>query len=167
MISSRLEFECTNNTVEYEALVQGLKKDIDLKVKCLRVFGDSEIIVRQVNNSIHYLSPHLKSYQQEVWNLINSFDAFNITSIPHSHNVVVDTLANATSRFTPLNNGFTVELIFRPFVLDNVTNWRVFNDESQLIDFLTSAYMFQDFVIDDEVHQQIYRNIGMRKQDQE
>jgi ribonuclease HI len=46
LISCHLEFECTNNIVEYEALVQGLKKAIDLKVKCLRVFGDSEIIVR-------------------------------------------------------------------------------------------------------------------------
>jgi ribonuclease HI len=45
LISYHLDFECTNNTIEYEALVQGLKKSIDLKVKCLRVFGDSEIVV--------------------------------------------------------------------------------------------------------------------------
>ena len=32
-LSCRLEFECTNNTAEYEALVQGLKKAIDLNVK--------------------------------------------------------------------------------------------------------------------------------------
>ena len=32
-MSCRLEFECTNNTAEYEALVQGLKKAIELKVK--------------------------------------------------------------------------------------------------------------------------------------
>ena len=32
-LSCRLEFECTNNTSEYEALVQGLKKAIELKVK--------------------------------------------------------------------------------------------------------------------------------------
>jgi ribonuclease HI len=41
LISFYLEFKCTNNTVEYDALVQGLKKFIDLKVRCLRVFGDS------------------------------------------------------------------------------------------------------------------------------
>ena len=35
LISHRLEFECTNTIVEYEVLVQGLKKDIDLKVKFL------------------------------------------------------------------------------------------------------------------------------------
>jgi ribonuclease HI len=44
LISCCLEFECTNNTVEYETLVQSLKMTIDLKVKYLKVFGDSEII---------------------------------------------------------------------------------------------------------------------------
>jgi len=40
-LSCRLEFECTNNTVEYEALVQGLKKDFDVNIKELVVLGDS------------------------------------------------------------------------------------------------------------------------------
>ncbi len=41
MLSCKLEFECTNNTAEYEALVQGLYKAIGLKVQYLKVFGDS------------------------------------------------------------------------------------------------------------------------------
>ena len=45
-LSCRLEFECTNNIAEYEALVQGLKKEIELKVKNLKVYGDSEIVVK-------------------------------------------------------------------------------------------------------------------------
>ena len=75
----RLEFECTNNTVEYEALVQGLKKTIELKVKNLKVYGDSEIIVKQVRNTSHCISPHLKAYRTEIWDLVTNFDAFNIT----------------------------------------------------------------------------------------
>jgi hypothetical protein len=62
LIACRLEFECTNKTVEYEALLQGLRKALDLNIQNLTVFGDSEIVVRQVKNSIHSLSPHLKSY---------------------------------------------------------------------------------------------------------
>jgi hypothetical protein len=62
-LSCRLEFECTNNTVEYEDLVQGLKKYIDLKILILKVFEDSEIIVKQIRNNIHFNSPHLKNYQ--------------------------------------------------------------------------------------------------------
>ena len=47
-LSCRLEFECTNNTAEYEALIQGLKKEIEFKVKNLQVYGYFEIIVKQV-----------------------------------------------------------------------------------------------------------------------
>ena len=47
-LSCRLEFECTNNIAEYEALVQGLKKAIELKVENLKVYWDSEIIVKQI-----------------------------------------------------------------------------------------------------------------------
>lgn len=46
MLSCRLEFECTNNTTEYEALIQGLYKAIGLKVQYLKVFGDSEIVIK-------------------------------------------------------------------------------------------------------------------------
>jgi hypothetical protein len=63
MIACRLEFQCTNNIVEYDALIQCLRKAIDLKVKKSKPFGDSEIIVKQVRNCIHYISNHLKNYQ--------------------------------------------------------------------------------------------------------
>jgi ribonuclease HI len=62
LIAFRLEFECTNNTTEYEALLQGLRKALDLNTQNLTVFGDSKIVVRQVKNSLHCLSQHLKSY---------------------------------------------------------------------------------------------------------
>lgn len=66
LIFVRLEFECTKNIVEYEALILGLQKVIKFKVVVLKVVGDSKIVVRQVCNTTHYVSPHLKSYQQEV-----------------------------------------------------------------------------------------------------
>jgi len=66
----------------------------------------------------------------------------------------VDILANETSRFVPPDDVFLVEMMFRPSVLDNVMSWRVFEDNSQIINFLTSSDTFQDSVIDDEVHQQ-------------
>jgi ribonuclease HI len=63
LIACRLEFQCTNNIVEYEALLQGLRKAIDLKARKIKVFGDYEIVIRQVRNTIHFLSSHLKHYQ--------------------------------------------------------------------------------------------------------
>jgi hypothetical protein len=136
----RLEFECTNNIAEYEALLQGLRKALDMNVQNLTIFGDSEIMVRQVKNSIHCLSLHLKSYQSEVWNLMNRFAAFNINYILILNNLEVDLLANIASKLFPTEglspNTFSIELLFRPSVPDNITNWRVFDDDQQIISFL-------------------------------
>jgi ribonuclease HI len=126
MIACRLEFECTNNTAEYEALLQGLRKALDMNIQNLVVFGDSEIVVRQVRNSIHCLSPHLKSYQSEVWNLMSKFSSFNINSIPRLNNSEADLLANVASKLLPADglspDAFSVELLFQPSIPDNITN---------------------------------------------
>jgi len=59
MLSCRLEFGCTNNSVEYEALVQGSQKAINLDVNYLKVYGDSEIVIKHVRNIIHCVFNHL------------------------------------------------------------------------------------------------------------
>jgi len=45
MLSYRFEFQCTNNTAEYEALIQGLYKVIGLNVKYFQVYADSKIVI--------------------------------------------------------------------------------------------------------------------------
>jgi ribonuclease HI len=156
LLACRLEFECTNNIAEYEALLLGLRKALDMHIQNLVVFGDSEIVIRQVRNSIHCLSPHLKCYQSEVWSLINKFSAFNINSIPRSNNAEADLLANVASKLLPAEglspNAFSVELLFRPSVPDNITNWRVFDDDQQIINFLHMEETFQGAVIDEQTH---------------
>ena len=47
MLSCRLEFECTNDIAEYEALIQGLYKEIGLNIQYLKAFSDSEIVIKQ------------------------------------------------------------------------------------------------------------------------
>jgi ribonuclease HI len=156
LMACRLEFECTNNIAEYEALLQGLRKSLDMNIQNLVVFDDSEIVVRQVRDSIHCLSPHLKSYQSEVWSLMNKFSAFNINSIPRLNNVEADLLANVASKLLPAEglspNTFFVELLFRPSVPDNITNWRVFDNDHQIINFLHMEETFQGAVIDERTH---------------
>jgi hypothetical protein len=76
--------------------------------------------------------PNLNSYQQEVWILLYSFDAFNINYIPRGQNIDANILihenilANATSRFMPLDDGFSIEMLFSPSIQNNVMSWRVF-----------------------------------------
>ena len=80
-LAVQLEPGCTDNVAEYEALIQGLRKAINMNVKYIQVFGDSQIVIKQVRNSMHCTSNYMESYQQEVWNLIDKFETFNMKSI--------------------------------------------------------------------------------------
>jgi ribonuclease HI len=40
----------SNNSAEYEAALHGLRITAELGVKCLMVFGDSALVINQVNN---------------------------------------------------------------------------------------------------------------------
>ena len=85
---------------------------------------------------------------------MHKFEYFNIRSIPHSLNSEVDLLANAASNICPSNDfshdKFSVELIYMPSILDNITNWRMFEDDEQIINFLHSEDTFKGSIIDDE-----------------
>ena len=136
LFSCHLEFECTSNAIEYEALIQGLRKVVDLEVKHLLVFGDFEIVVCRVKNLIHCNLGHLKHYRDELWNLTRQFLSLNINFIPHTQNSNANMLTNVASILSPIDNTYTkfsVESLFRPLVPDNITNWRVFNDDEQII----------------------------------
>ncbi|CAN6447300.1 unnamed protein product [Victoria cruziana] len=45
----KLNFTCTHNMTEYEALIQGLKTLLEFRVSRVHIFGDSLLIVNQVN----------------------------------------------------------------------------------------------------------------------
>ena len=49
-LSFKLEYEATNNVVEYEALLLGLQTTRNMHIKSLKVLGDSELVVRQVRD---------------------------------------------------------------------------------------------------------------------
>ena len=44
-MTTRLCFDCTNKIAEYEACAMGIRAAIDLKVKCLNVYGDSALVI--------------------------------------------------------------------------------------------------------------------------
>jgi ribonuclease HI len=44
----RLDFKCTNNQVEYEALLCGLEHLINMGVRDVDVYGDSKLMVQQI-----------------------------------------------------------------------------------------------------------------------
>jgi hypothetical protein len=92
------------------------------------VFGDSEIIIRKVRNTIHCNSSHLRNYQWELHRLIEHFEAFNITMISKINKTPANSLATASSRLSPLEDceasQFTMEILYKPLVPNNISNWK-------------------------------------------
>jgi ribonuclease HI len=128
--SYKLEFETTNNVVEYEALVLGLRASKYMGIEELSIFGDAELIVHQIKNIYKTKHPRLRSYRNEVWDLLdNFFSAFNISFIPREENTMVDSLVVSARNFTiPIHPKikYNVEVKYRSSILDNVKYWKVY-----------------------------------------
>jgi ribonuclease HI len=45
----QIHFKASNNTAEYEAALYGLRIAVELGIKWLMVFGDSTLVICQVN----------------------------------------------------------------------------------------------------------------------
>ena len=60
-LSYKLMFECTNNVAEYEALLLGLHALKDLGAQKIRLLGDSELVINQVNESYQSRNPCMRA----------------------------------------------------------------------------------------------------------
>lgn len=104
------------------------------------------------------------NYRDKVRELLKSFGEFVINSIPRNQNFVADLLANVASKLIPTaempTSAFSIQLLFRPSVPDNITNFRVFDDDEQIIIFLASKDVFKDAAIDDQEHDEQLREKG-------
>ena len=69
----RLHFLASNNTVEYEALINGLCIAIELGATWLYVRGDSELVIDQIMKESSCKSPLMVAYCQEVRKLKDKF----------------------------------------------------------------------------------------------
>jgi ribonuclease HI len=145
-LSYKLEIETTNNVAEYEALVLGLRATKDMGIEELTVFGDAELIVQQIINVYQAKRPWLKSYKNEVWDLVdNFFLAFNISFVPREENAMANYLVVSTNHFRiplPPKIRYDVEIRYKPFVPNNMKHWKVFEDDLEIIIFLESRESF-------------------------
>ena len=57
-----LHFQASNNTAEYEAALHGLRIPIELGVKCLQVYGDSALMINQLNKDWNCTNEKMDAY---------------------------------------------------------------------------------------------------------
>jgi ribonuclease HI len=90
--SIQILFEVSNNEADYEALLHGLRLAISLGIKRLRVYGDSLLVVQQVNKEWDVHKDTMDAYVTEIRKLKNKFSRLEIHHVIHDNNVGADVL---------------------------------------------------------------------------
>src|ERR1700719_1597607 len=85
-----------NNVAEYVALLEALQHALVLKAKVLRVFSDSEVVVRQMPGEYACRSPRLYSLHWTCRKLARAL-TFSISHVPRDKNVEANRLANTAA----------------------------------------------------------------------
>lgn len=71
--------------------------------------------------------------------------------MPIIHNAVANALENTVSRILPLRGSFSIEILYKPCVLENIT-YAIFYYYQKILHFMANIDVFKDTVIDEDEH---------------
>jgi len=84
---------------EYEACALGIQAAIDFKVKLLKVYGDSALVIHQLKGEWETRYHKLIPYHVYIKKLTEFFDDISFHHIPREENQMADALATLASMF--------------------------------------------------------------------
>jgi ribonuclease HI len=84
----------TNNYAEYQGLLIGLTRAIELGVKEVEVFADSELMIRQLGGRYQVKSASLRPLFEEALRLLNGFERVKLMHVPREMNRAADEMSN-------------------------------------------------------------------------
>jgi len=86
--------KATNNEAEYQALIAGLEAAEKLELSRLRIFLDSELVVRQLHGEYRVRNPRLQPLFDDVASRLQRLSSYAIMHVPRERNQEADRLAN-------------------------------------------------------------------------
>jgi ribonuclease HI len=109
-------WEVSNNEAEYEVLLHGLCLAISLGIKRLLLYGDSLLVVQQVNKEWDCNKETMDAYVQEGRKLENKFSSVEVHHVVREHNVGVDILYKLGSTHAQVLAGVFVQELKQPSI---------------------------------------------------
>jgi ribonuclease HI len=106
----------SNNEAEYEALLHGLRLAISLGIKRLLVYGDSLLVVQQVNKEWDCNKEMMDAYVQEVRKLESKFSGLEVHHVLREHNVGADILSKLGSTRAQGPPGVFIQELTQPSI---------------------------------------------------
>ena len=111
-MAKRLTFGVTNNMSKYEACAFGLTTLIALRAKNVEVFGDSMLVIRQMQGEWELKEERLKPYLFYLRSLVQTIPDCKFQHLPREENQMADALATLAATWENPE-----KLVMRPLVL--------------------------------------------------
>jgi hypothetical protein len=100
----------TNNQPEYEALLRGLQYLREAGAVSVEVYGDPELVIKQLNGQYECNSDALRSYYEECREILKSFPLVTLQHVPREHNEEANRLAQSASGYKENQEAFGTEI---------------------------------------------------------
>lgn len=100
----RLTGEPSNNEAEYEAVIYGMKKSIELGLREIEIYSDSQLIVNQLMGIYRIRQSNLQRYFQSAIELASSFEDISINWVPRKFTKHPDSLCREVVKGIKLRN---------------------------------------------------------------
>ncbi|XP_027157539.1 uncharacterized protein LOC113759173 [Coffea eugenioides] len=95
--AAKLQFACTNNMAEYEACIFGLKMALEMEIKELIAFSDSDLLVNQTLKQWITKDSKILPYHCSLLTLAKQFQNLEFRHLPRARNAFADALATLAS----------------------------------------------------------------------
>jgi ribonuclease HI len=112
----QLLFLASNNAAEYEALIHGLNIAISLGIKRLMVYGDSLVVISQINKEWDCSNDSMGKYCTAVRKLEDKFEGLEFHHVERDRNAAVDALSKLGSSRTQVPPRVFVQEVPRPSI---------------------------------------------------
>jgi ribonuclease HI len=109
-------WKVSNNEAEYEALLHELRLAASLGIKRLLVYGDSAVVINQVNKSWDRNKENMDAYCLEVRKLENKFYGLEFHHIVHDNNIAADVLSKLGSNRAQVPAGVFIHELHAPSI---------------------------------------------------
>jgi ribonuclease HI len=113
-------WKVSNNEAEYEALLHGLRLAASLGLKRLLVYGNSAVVINQVNKSWDRNKKNMDAYCLEVRKLENKFYSLEFHHVVCDNNVAADVLSKLGSTRAQVPVGVFVHELHTPSIPEPV-----------------------------------------------
>ena len=150
----QIHFEATNNTVEYEALLHGLRIAKEMGIKHIICCGDSDLVAQQVAGTWNARNSVMAAYRDEVDEIAKSFLGYEVKYVRRDDNTAADMLSKLGSGRKPIPPGIFLEHLRIPSVKGaNPENPDVAVSPAKEVMVITPAWTkpYLDYLIDQKL----------------